>query len=133
VPDVGVRRYMGKTLSLPAMRALWRHNLACALIADQMASVGFMDRDTAYTMGVMHDIGRLALAVIRPNEYGQLLETQTALPPASCWPSGTVWLGPLPGRLPPESRIGSCPRSSRRSSPAIMSRARRTTRGAWKL
>jgi HD-like signal output (HDOD) protein len=79
---VGVRRYMGKTLSLPAMQSLWRHNLACALIADQLASVGFMDRDTAYTMGVMHDIGRLALAVIRPNEYGQLLETQTG-PPAS--------------------------------------------------
>ncbi len=66
---VGVRGYMGKTLSLPTMRAIWRHNLACALIADQLASVGQMDRDVAYTAGVMHDIGRLALAVIRPNEY----------------------------------------------------------------
>jgi HD-like signal output (HDOD) protein len=55
------------------MRALWRHNLACALIADQLASVGFLDRDVAYTSGVMHDIGRLALAVIRPKEYSLLL------------------------------------------------------------
>jgi HD-like signal output (HDOD) protein len=79
---VGVRGYMGKTLSQPAMRALWRHNLACALIADQLASVGQMDRDIAYTAGVMHDIGRLALAVIRPKEYSIPLGAHSG-PPAS--------------------------------------------------
>ncbi len=70
---VGVRAYMGKALNQPAMRAIWRHNLACALISDQLASVGFLDRDIAFTSGVMHDIGRLALAVIRPKEYSLLL------------------------------------------------------------
>jgi HD-like signal output (HDOD) protein len=79
---VGVRAYMGKALSCPVMRAIWRHNLASALIADQLASVGFMDRDVAYTSGVMHDIGRLALAVIRPREYTLLLQTHSG-PPAS--------------------------------------------------
>ena len=79
---VGVRGYMGKALNQPAMRAIWRHNLACALIADQLASVGFIDRDVAYTSGVMHDIGRLALAVIRPRNTRLLLETHSG-PPAS--------------------------------------------------
>lgn len=78
---VGVRGYMGHTLHQPAMRTIWRHNLACALIADQLASVGFMDRDVAYTSGVMHDIGRLALAVIRPKEYSLPLEAYQG-PPA---------------------------------------------------
>jgi HD-like signal output (HDOD) protein len=64
------------------MRAIWRHNLACALIADQLASVGFLDRDVAYTAGVMHDIGRLALAVIRPKEYSLPLGAHSG-PPAS--------------------------------------------------
>jgi HD-like signal output (HDOD) protein len=77
---VGVRAYMGKALNQPAMRALWRHNLACALIADQLASVGFLDRDVAYTSGVMHDIGRLALAVIRPKEYSLLLGAYSGSP-----------------------------------------------------
>ncbi|MGC9158598.1 MAG: HDOD domain-containing protein [Terracidiphilus sp.] len=77
---VGVRAYMGKSLNLPAMQALWRHNLACALIADQLASVGFMDRDVAYTSGVMHDIGRLALSVIRPVEYSLLLNSHSGSP-----------------------------------------------------
>jgi len=70
---VGVRAFLGKSLSLQAMRELWRHNLACALIAERLASAGFMDKDIAYTSGVLHDIGRFALAVIRPKEYADLL------------------------------------------------------------
>ncbi len=89
---VGVRAYMGKSLNSPAMQAVWRHNLACALIADQLASVGFMDRDVAYTSGVMHDIGRLALAVIRPREYGLLLQTQSG-PPESILPAERALFG----------------------------------------
>ena len=77
---VGVRGYMGKALNQPAMRAIFRHNLATALIADQVASVGFLDRDVAYTCGVMHDIGRLALAVLRPKEYSLPLGAHSGTP-----------------------------------------------------
>ncbi|MGA9069852.1 MAG: HDOD domain-containing protein [Terracidiphilus sp.] len=77
---VGVRGYMGKSLNQPAMRAIWHHNLATALIADQLASVGFLDRDVAYTFGVMHDIGRLALAVLRPKEYSLPLGAHSGTP-----------------------------------------------------
>jgi HD-like signal output (HDOD) protein len=45
------------------------------LIAEQLASAGFMDKDIAYTSGIMHDIGRLALATVRPKEYSALLQT----------------------------------------------------------
>jgi putative nucleotidyltransferase with HDIG domain len=72
---VGVRAYLAKSLNLPAMRDLWRHSLACALIAEQLASAGFMDKDIAYASGILHDIGRFALAVIRPEEYAALLGT----------------------------------------------------------
>ncbi len=72
---VGVRAYLGKTLNHPAMRHLWRHNLACALIAEQIASMGFLDKDIAYSSGILHDVGRFALAVIQPGEYAALLET----------------------------------------------------------
>jgi HD-like signal output (HDOD) protein len=77
---VGVRGYMGKALNQPSMRAIFRHNLACALIADQLASVGFLDRDVAYTSGVMHDIGRLALAVLRSKEYSLPLGAHSGTP-----------------------------------------------------
>jgi putative nucleotidyltransferase with HDIG domain len=70
---VGVRSYLGKSLNHPQIRNAWRHNLACAMISEQLAAAGFMDKDVAYTAGVLHDIGRLALAVIRPTEYAALL------------------------------------------------------------
>lgn len=74
---VGVRGYLGETLGHPAMQALWRHDLACATVAEQLACGGFMDRDIAFTCGIMHDIGRLALAVLRPKEYIRLLESHS--------------------------------------------------------
>jgi putative nucleotidyltransferase with HDIG domain len=77
---VGVRAYLGKTMSQPAMQRMWRHNLACAIIAERLASVGFMDKDIAYTSGILHDIGRMALAMIQPKEYAALLATHPGTP-----------------------------------------------------
>jgi putative nucleotidyltransferase with HDIG domain len=74
---VGARVYMGKARTLPFMQAIWRHSIACALIAEQLALAGFMDKDSAYTAGVLHDVGRLALSAVRAKEYAALLETHT--------------------------------------------------------
>ena len=89
---VAVRSYLGKSLNHPLIRNVWRHNLACAMIAEQLAAAGFMDKDTAYTAGVMHDIGRLALAVIRPDEYAALLSRHHG-PAASILPLETELFG----------------------------------------
>jgi HD-like signal output (HDOD) protein len=74
---VGVRSFLGRALSQPLIRNLWRHNLASAMVAQQIAAAGFMDKDSAYTAGVLHDIGRLALAVLRPADYAGLLASHT--------------------------------------------------------
>ena len=90
---VGIRSFLGHTLSQPLIRDIWRHNLACAMIAEQIAAAGFMDKDTAYTAGVLHDIGRLALAVLRPADYATLLNTHS---------------GPGSSILPLESELFGC-------------------------
>jgi putative nucleotidyltransferase with HDIG domain len=72
---VGVRAYLGDSLNNQSLRAMWRHSLACALIAQQLARAGSMPSGEAYTAGILHDIGRLALAVISAKEYASLLET----------------------------------------------------------
>jgi putative nucleotidyltransferase with HDIG domain len=77
---VGVRAYLGKAMSHPAMRRLWHHNLACAIVAQRLAAGGAIDKDLAYTCGILHDIGRIALAVIQPKEYANLLETHQGTP-----------------------------------------------------
>lgn len=71
---VGVRAYMGRTMGFEAMKTFWRHNLACAIIAEHLAVLSRMDKDNAYTGGILHDVGRAALGVIRPREYAQLLD-----------------------------------------------------------
>jgi HD-like signal output (HDOD) protein len=77
---VGIRTYLGAALNHESLRAIWRHNMACALIARQLALAGSMNGDTAYTAGIMHDIGRLALAVISPKRYAALLEKHSGTP-----------------------------------------------------
>ncbi len=72
---VGVRAYLGKAMSLPAMRRLWHHNLASGIIAQRLAAGGAIDKDLAYTCSILHDIGRIAFAVIQPRDYAALLET----------------------------------------------------------
>ena len=77
---VGVRAYLGKSLRHPSMRSMWRHNLACAMIAERLAALGFMDKDIAYTSGILHDIGRFALAVVQPKEFAALLDSHQGSP-----------------------------------------------------
>jgi HD-like signal output (HDOD) protein len=72
---VGVRSYLGKSFHHEALRAIWRHSLATALIADQISSADPRNKNSAYTAGILHDIGRLGLAVLHPKGYGELLQT----------------------------------------------------------
>jgi putative nucleotidyltransferase with HDIG domain len=71
---VGVRAYLGKAMSYPAMRNLWRHNVACAITAQKLAEGSTLDKEMAYTAGILHDIGRMALALLQPKGYAALLE-----------------------------------------------------------
>jgi putative nucleotidyltransferase with HDIG domain len=70
---VGIRAYLGKSLNRMSLRAIWRHSLASALIAEQLAQGSSMNIGTAYTAGILHDIGRLAMVVMRPKTYDVLL------------------------------------------------------------
>jgi len=70
---VAIRGYLGKSIGHPIMQGLWRHNMACATIAEQLAAISFMDHDVAFTCGVMHDIGRMALATVGQKAYLELL------------------------------------------------------------
>ena len=77
---VGLRNFLGSSMQHPVLRACWRHSLACAVIAEELAPSISLDVGAAYTGGVMHDIGRVALAVIHPQEYGKFLEEARSTP-----------------------------------------------------
>jgi len=73
VMTVGLKSYL-KDPFTPLMRSCWHHSLACAIIAEQSAKCMAFDNDFAYTAGIMHDIGRVALASLMPGAYARVVK-----------------------------------------------------------
>jgi len=77
---IGIRSYVKDLLKVPALQACWRHSLACAMIAEEATSTTKRRLDDGYTAGILHDLGRIALAAIRPKDYARLLEAAQGQP-----------------------------------------------------
>jgi len=71
---VGLRDYLKNSFA-ENMRSCWRHSIACAIVAERIARWSLVDKDFVYTAGVLHDIGRVALATMLPDSYARLLTT----------------------------------------------------------
>jgi putative nucleotidyltransferase with HDIG domain len=56
------------------MADFWRHSIATALGAKNLARRAGLDQDYAFVAGLLHDIGRLVLAISFPDEYAQVIE-----------------------------------------------------------
>ncbi len=53
---------------------LWEHSLRCAAAARQLAEqTGLIDVDEAYTLGLLHDIGKILLLSLFPAEMANIL------------------------------------------------------------
>ena len=52
----------------------WRHSIATALCAKNLARQAGLDQDAAFIAGLLHDIGRLVLAINFPDRYAEVLD-----------------------------------------------------------
>lgn len=77
---VSMKSYLTQSFQIPALLACWRHSLACALLAEEVAVVSLIEKDFAYMAGLVHDIGRLALGMIKPLEYANMLSAADEQP-----------------------------------------------------
>ena len=68
VVTVAMKNYIGRGDSAPFTRC-WRHNLGTALWCDMLADACNVDKAVGYTAGLLHDIGRMALLMLFPNDY----------------------------------------------------------------
>jgi HD-like signal output (HDOD) protein len=57
----------------PLALAFWRHSLTTALTCRKMSALAHVAPDTAYTAGLIHDVGQLGLIRLFP-EYGQAID-----------------------------------------------------------
>jgi HD-like signal output (HDOD) protein len=69
VLTLSVSRLLRRAGRSDIVRRCWRHNLACGLAAREFAQAFDVDADQAYTGGILHDIGRLALVAANPGQY----------------------------------------------------------------
>ncbi len=65
-----------------ALQRTWRHNLACALSCELLSKAFWVDSGLAYTAGLLHDVGMLAMVTTHIEEYSELVQLRT-LDPAS--------------------------------------------------
>jgi HD-like signal output (HDOD) protein len=75
---ISMKNFLRPAMRIDVLRRVWRHSLACALICEDLAGLCWKrgdrsSRDRAYTAGLLHDLGRLALLAKYPQEYANLL------------------------------------------------------------
>lgn len=58
---------------LMELRRVWRHALAVAAIAHHLATLRKIDAEQAFTAGLLHDVGKLALAAFFSAPYAEVL------------------------------------------------------------
>jgi HD-like signal output (HDOD) protein len=69
------RTYIRAVLVMDELRSYWRYSLACALLSEMLARFCAVAEDIAYSAGLLHDLGRLALMVTWPAEYAGVIQT----------------------------------------------------------
>lgn len=71
---VVVNRMVRTSVRIGALRKVWVHSLATAVIAEECARTCGLDREQAYTAGLLHNLGTLGLMSAYPDEYSRMLE-----------------------------------------------------------
>jgi len=71
---VVINRMVRSAVKIEALRKVWIHSLATAVIAEEAATVMRVPRDTGYTAGLLHNLGTLGLMCAYPDEYSRMLE-----------------------------------------------------------
>lgn len=74
VMAVALRDFLSSALQVPALRRCWRHSLACGCICEELSGAVKLNKDSAYTAGLLHDVGRMALLASYPAEYARMLD-----------------------------------------------------------
>lgn len=72
IASVAMRQFATHQTTQADHAAVWRHSAQCAAFAAELASAVRQPRDVAFTAGLLHDIGKLALAALFAEECVQI-------------------------------------------------------------
>jgi putative nucleotidyltransferase with HDIG domain len=71
---VAMNRMVRSSVRITALRKVWQHSLVTAFIAEEAARITRSDPDSAYTTGLLHNLGTLGMMSAYPDEYSDMLE-----------------------------------------------------------
>jgi putative nucleotidyltransferase with HDIG domain len=71
---VAVNNMVRSSVRIEALRKVWIHSVLTAIIAEEAARISRLERDSAYTAGLLHNLGTLGLMSAYPVEYSRMLE-----------------------------------------------------------
>ena len=71
---VAMNRMVRSSVRITALRKVWQHSLVTAFIAEEAARIARSDSDSAYTTGLLHNLGTLGMMSAYPDQYSDLLE-----------------------------------------------------------
>ena len=71
---VVINRMIRSSVRIQALRKVWIHSLVTGIVAEEAAHAARMNRDSAYTAGLLHNLGTLGLMSAYPDEYSRMLE-----------------------------------------------------------
>jgi putative nucleotidyltransferase with HDIG domain len=79
--------FKGKDVDSNFQDKFWRHSLATAfcsrILAKHLRKNGMVDPDSAFSAGLLHDIGKIVIACFLPSEYAKLKEATRLNPNAA--------------------------------------------------
>ncbi len=71
---VAINRMVRSTVRMEALRKVWIHSLVTALIAEEAGRAMRLEGESAYTTGLLHNLGTLGMMSAYPDEYSRMLE-----------------------------------------------------------
>ncbi|HEX3745438.1 MAG TPA: HDOD domain-containing protein [Bryobacteraceae bacterium] len=71
---VSVNQMVRHSVRKEGLRKVWMHSLVTAMIAEEISRVSGIAAETAYTAGLLHNLGTLGLMSAYPDEYSRMLE-----------------------------------------------------------
>lgn len=71
---VALHNMVRSSVRIQALRKVWIHSLVTAFIAEEAARAVGIARESAYTTGLLHNLGTLGLMSAYPEEYTRMLE-----------------------------------------------------------
>jgi HD-like signal output (HDOD) protein len=77
VMSVATANYSKAAFRSESLRKCWRHTVASAVVCREIARAAGMPPEESYSLGLLHDIGRLGLLAAWPDDYSRILEEAT--------------------------------------------------------